>query len=194
MGVFVNIPRQQIRLIIIVMVFVSMFYLQGYFKYGEFQIIQTYLEKFEPNILYEKKPIYLYDGIVNPADLLHTIFKHQYTYHVLSISDNTLVKKNLSKFVIIYNDDEETDTYISLMHPRESSDLFQFDNSRRFSKKNFLILKNNELPPTLQRIDVKLKPKNAFFIPLEWYYQTHTSGLIEIHLFDTISSVSAFIR
>lgn len=186
--------KQHSRLFVIILVFVIIFYLQGYFKYGDFQIIQTNLTQFQQNILYEKKPIYLYNQIVNPADLLHTLFKYQYIYHELSISDESIVKRNLSKFVIVYNDSEQEDVYISLLHPLNFNDKFKCDHSQTFVRKNFLIVKSDDLSANDTNIEVKLKPKNAFIIPLHWYYHTKSSGLIEIHLFDTISSISSFIQ
>ena len=179
---------QELYLLFIIIFVFTIFYLQSYFKITNFEIIQTNLENFDNNLLYEKKPIYLYDEIVNPADLLHTIFKFQYIYHILSISDKNLLKQNLSRFVIIYND-SENETILSIYHP-DSSKLIESDNYK-YNKKNFLILHKNEIE--LQKIDVKLKSKNCIILPLHYCYQTSNSKLIEIHLFDFISMISSFL-
>ena len=63
--------RNMNQLIYLTIVFSIVFYIQCYLQSSKsVEIIQTTLETFNPNLLYEKQPIYLYDSIVNPADLL----------------------------------------------------------------------------------------------------------------------------
>lgn len=169
------------------------FYLQCYFKTpNDFNLIQTTLDTFDINMLYDKQPIYIYDKIVNPADLLGTIFKYQFMYHVLSISNNMLTKRNLSRYVIIYNDNPEEPTKISIAHPKSTVKDLSFKSSH-FVKKNY-----NISPLMLDNtydnvIDFILKPMNCIILPLHWIYRTHTNKIIEIHLHDPISSISSFM-
>lgn len=169
------------------------FYLQCYFKTpNNFNLTQTTLDTFDVNMLYDKQPIYIYDKIVNPADLLDTIFKYQYAYHVLSISNNMLTKRNLSRYVIIYNDNQEEATNISIAHPKTNVKGLSFKSSH-FVKKNYnispLLLDNSHE----NVIDFILKPMNCIILPLHWIYRTHADKIIEIHLHDPITTVSSFV-
>ena len=176
-------------LVIILIIVFMLFYLQCYFKFPkDFSLIQTTLFDFTPDIYLEKQPIYLFDQIVNPADLLNTLFKYQYWYHILSLSKNNFLKQNLSKWVIIYNDGF-SDTTISIMHPEEAK-KFQFLPSR-FIKKNYRLCQNSTV--TNACVDILLKPKKNVFIPMNWMYKTNADNLLEIHLHDPITCISSFI-
>jgi len=168
------------------------FYIQGYLRSsGELQIYQTTLDRFKPSLLYEKNPIYIYDRIVNPADLLGTIFKYQYMYHVLSLSNETFVKKNLSRFVVIYNDSENP-VDITLMHPSNNK-LISFYHAN-LQKKNFKVSRSKD--DTFEKIPsvkVILKPFNTLIVPINWTYHTSVNNILEIHLFDAMSSIYSFV-
>jgi|UniRef100_A0A6C0BS12 hypothetical protein len=181
------------QLLISFIVICVCFYLQCYFKSPiDYYLIHSKLNTFDLNMLYEKQPIYIYDKIVNPADLLNTIFKYQYMYHMLSISNKNLTKRNLSKYVIIYNDNEEEKTKISISHPRTIVNGLSFKSSH-FVKKNFNIsplLLDNSYENV---IDFILKPMNCIILPLNWVYRTCSDKMIEIHLHDPITSVYSFM-
>lgn len=176
-------------LVIILITVFTIFYIQCYYKFpNDFSLIQTTLSDFTPDLLLEKQPIYLFDQIVNPADLLSTLFKYQYLYHILSLSKNDFLKQNLSKWVIIYNDGF-SDTTVSIMHPEEAKHRTFLPS--RFIKKNYILCKN----PTVSNscVEILLKPKKNVFVPMNWLYKTNADNLLEIHLHDPITCISSFI-
>lgn len=184
--------RNMNQLIYLTIVFSIVFYIQCYLQSSKsVEIIQTTLETFNPNLLYEKQPIYLYDSIVNPADLLHTTFKYQYMYHVLSLSNQSYLKKNMSRFLIIYNDSDEP-VNISLIHPIHNKTIDFYKGY--LQTKNYKVCKNNtDAFNRLTTIDVILKTNNCLILPLNWTYMTHADNLLEIHVFDGMSAVYSFV-
>jgi hypothetical protein len=176
-------------------IIVFLFYFQCYLHQPRsFQIIQTDLTDFRPDLLLEKQPIYLADAVVNPADLIHTIFRYLYIKRTLSLSDHTLFKQNLSKFVLIYNDHDEQDTLIKISHPIDKA-YFPMKSTHLYHK-NYNVGKYNLLDEhfvsTLMDTNVRvvhviLKPHHSLILPINWYYQTTTDGLLEVHLHDTLS-------
>jgi hypothetical protein len=175
-------------LIVIFVLIIIIFYLQCYFKMPlEYNLLQTTIKSFKQDLLYEKQPIYIYDKLVNPADLFNTIFKYTYMYHTLSLSDSRYTKKNLSKFLIIYNDTDDTPTTISISHPKSvKSDFLK----SRFLKKHYKISNNHIHDNT---IDVIVRPQNCIIVPMHWVYRTNLDNILEIHLHDVITSISSFL-
>lgn len=165
------------------------FYTQCYFAVPfEHAIVHTTLMGFTENILHAKLPVYLYDKIVNPADLLHTIFKYQYIYHVLSFSDSSLIKKNMGKYVIIYNDSDTDDTIVSILHPHLARELTYYQ--KMAYTKNFQVC-NSKLSRTQKDtlVHVKIHPHNCIILPHAWVYNTQRDHILEIHLFDGMTAI-----
>ena len=130
-----------IALIILVVLAFILFYLQSYFKiHRETRIIQTTLETFHPDILLEKQPIYVNDSIYNPADIIATIFKYQYVQKVLSLSNNSYQKKNLSKYLLIYND-QDVAVELFITNPTNHKDIEYYNGF--FVNKFYKVGKNN---------------------------------------------------
>jgi len=143
----------------------------------------------------EKQPIYISDSIVNPADLFNTTFKYLYVKHVLSISDEQLIKQNLSKFLLIYNDQEDSDVVVKLSHPINKQHI-PIKQMHLYAKNyNISNLSNlNQIQhESMQIVDVILKPKHIIILPINWYYHTTTSGILEIHLHDCISLIYSIL-
>jgi hypothetical protein len=168
------------------------FYIQGYLQASkEIQIIQTTLSSFKPSLLYEKNPIYIYDRIVNPADLFNTIFKYQYMYHILSLSNENFVKKNMSRYVVIYNDSDDV-VDVTLIHPSNNKSITYFN--ANLQKKNYKVSKNpSDALQKVPNIKVILKPNNTLILPINWTYHTAQNNILEIHLFDMMSTMYSFI-
>jgi hypothetical protein len=178
-----------ILLIILVVLAFVLFYLQSYFKMAaETQIIQTSLSNFHPDLLLEKQPIYVHDNIFNLADIISSIFKYQYVYKVLSLSDGSYLKKNLSRFVLLYNDQEHS-IEVNIANPNKSKHLQYY--SGLFVNKFYKVCKNDM--NDIQTIKVILKPNNMIVLPVNWLYNTNCDGILEVHLFDCISRIYSFI-
>lgn len=177
-----------IVLIILVVLSFVLFYLQSYFKLPkETNIIQTPLETFHPDLLLEKQPIYLYENIYNPADVIGSIFKYQYIQKVLSLSNKSYTKKNLSKYLLIYNDREDV-VNIHLTNPTNKKNVQYYNGF--FVNKFYKVSKNNV---DIDMIKVILKPHNMIIIPMGWIYHSSVDNILEIHLFDSISRVYSFL-
>lgn len=140
----------------IVIVLICVFYAKP--KYSNVSIIQSTLNTFEENLLYEKNPIVLYDTIVNIEDLKHTVFKYQYLFNNSSHIIEHITYKNKSKFMIIHNDCNDK-TVVSLysptckLSPNPIRSIFYDDHIH---------------PVTQGRVDVILHPYNVLCIPGYW--------------------------
>jgi hypothetical protein len=182
-------------LLILTLVFLFMiFYVQCYFKPAvKFELIQTTLGTFKLDYLFEKQPIYIYDRLANPADLFTTIFKYQYINHSLSLSNSGYVKRNLSKYCMIYNDDDEETATISLQHPNLTSG-YTWEKPTTFMFKNYRVLLNKEKShdEDANKVRVLLKPRHCLIVPLNWVYHNSLDNILEIHLFDLISKCYSF--
>ena len=68
------------------------------------QIIQTSVSQFKSALLFDKLPIVLNEPIVNPLDLIHTVFKYLYVYkkHLTSFTKETWIK-NKARYLVIYS-------------------------------------------------------------------------------------------
>lgn len=165
-------------------------YLNSYFSVSnEHGIIHTTLRGITDSTFHSKLPVYIYDKLVNPADLLYTLFKYQYIYHVLSFSNSSLLKKNLSKYLVIYNDSDTEDSVVSLLHPNLGLDLKYY---KKFCNKNFKISKSNlQAKQKDAFVHVKIKPKNCIVLPHAWIYNTNVDNILEIHLFDLFTGVKS---
>lgn len=175
-------------LFILIVIAFLMLYLQAYFKVpSEAQIIQTSLEQLHPDMLLEKQPIYVYDEIYNPADVIATTFKYQYINKTLSLSNRDYLKKNLSRFLLIYNDSDNV-VELEIASPHRNHDITYFN--ALFVSKFYKVAKSSR---TDDFTKVLLKPSNMFILPLNWMYKTNENNILEIHLFDMISRGYSFV-
>lgn len=184
-----------IQLFVLIIIAFLLLYIQSYFKITkDTQIIQTTLSNFNPDLLLEKQPIYVKDNIYNPADVVGSVFKYQYVQKVLSLSNREYVKKNLSRFVLIYNDSDRT-VEVDISNPSLQKSLRYYNGL--FVNKFYKVVKNkNQAVESQNKVDfikVLLKPYNMIVLPINWIYQTNTSNVLEIHLFDIISKTYSFI-
>lgn len=89
-----------ITLAVIIIIFYIKLTLQ---KKRDFQIIQTSLEIFKDDLLYEKYPIILEDNIVNIDELFGSIFKYQYIFKKQGKNKKKKEYKCNSKFLVFHN-------------------------------------------------------------------------------------------
>lgn len=177
-------------LIIFVLLAVCLLYVQSYYKISaETRIIQTPLSAFHPDLLLEKQPIYVEDPMYNPMDVIASVFKYQYVQKILSLSDTSLQKRLLSRFVVIYNEDDDEDVPVAICNPNDCR------SSQFYS--GFMVNKCFNIGKTSQddwsSTVVVVKPKNMLILPVGWVYQTWRDGVMEIHLFDCISKINSFL-
>jgi hypothetical protein len=89
-----------ITLAVIIIIFYIKLTLQ---KKRDFQIIQTSLELFKDDLLYEKYPIILEDNIVNIDELFGSIFKYQYIFKKQGKNKKKKEYQCNSKFLVFHN-------------------------------------------------------------------------------------------
>lgn len=177
-------------LVLLLVLAVSLLYIQSYYRISpETHIVQTSLSSFHPDLLLEKQPVYVNDALYNPMDVIASVFKYQYVQKILSLSDSSLQKKSLSRFVVIYNDGEDDDVPVALCNPNDCA------SSSFFS--GFLVNKCFKIGKTAQddwsTTVVVVKPKNMLILPMGWVYQTWRDNVLEIHLFDCITKLNSFL-
>jgi hypothetical protein len=180
-----------IVLFVLIVIAFLLLYVQSYFKMQkETQIIQTTLSTFHPDLLLEKQPIYVNESIYNPADVIGSVFKFQYIQKVLSLSNRDYIKKNLSRFVLIYNDSDNI-VEVDISNPHLQKNLRYYNGL--FVNKFYKVVKSKtESIDKSTFTKILLKPYNMIVLPMNWLYQTNTSNLLEIHLFDMITKTYSF--
>jgi hypothetical protein len=169
-------------LLVIAIILFCILYLSFYAKYtNEYNIVQVFLDNVSPDILYEKHPIVIYDSLVNPKDLLNTLFKFQYLFQKeFNIPANTGIAIK-SKFSIIYSSHDKT-SVVKLIHPKYNSE-FQWNSSQhqRLSKTDINTT-------NIQYIDVQLKRNQVILVPPHWIIQAD----VTLHKID-IDDVASYL-
>lgn len=175
-------------LFIIVVILIFSIYIHYYSKYNNsYEIIQTYLDKVNIDMLYERNPIVIYDCIKTPKQLLGTLFKYSY----VTKSEYKLTTQypviNRSKFSFIYSTNNN-DTYVNLVNPSYKKDM------------NWMPLKQNNIKTTdkmstiglddtkVQYVTLKLKPYQVVILPMHWIVQTDTP-ILKYNLDDFVSLI-----
>lgn len=161
---------------LVLIICIIIFYIQYYSKYNhEYTILQLYLDKVNINHLYEKNPIIIYDRIINPQQLLKTLFAYSYIYYSsFNIKGSTFVHSNTAKYLIIYSKDE--DVNINILNPKYNK-ILQLKKSQKLltSKLQFSSLDD------AQYITIKLKQNQILILPSFWSFQTNENiSCIEI--------------
>lgn len=169
-------------LILIITILILVIYINYYNKYKkDYQLIQTHLDKIDLDILNEKYPIIIYDRIINPNDLLKTLFKYIYIFKKFIKIKPIFPTINYSKYMLIWNNDE--DIMINIINPKYYKLIsWKKINSFKISKYS---LYDNELEK-VQYITISLKKNQVFILPPFWIYQSN-SYINIIQLNDIIS-------
>jgi len=160
-------------LILVVIVLIITIYARYYSKYSEgYNIIQTYLDKINLNLLYERSPIVIYDSIKTPKQLLKTLFKYSYmSKHEYTI--NTCeVHLSKSKFSFMFHTGKSNDTIIvNLINPIYKKD---FKNWQK-NKQGISFTPTPIAETSVEFVSVKLKPYQVLVLPTHWSFQVATS-------------------
>lgn len=116
------------KLIVILIVLILCLYIRYYIKVNDdIVIVQPKLEQVNISILLEKNPIILRESIVDPIDLLKTIFKYMYIYHRVDKLDVDSPKKIDSRYAIIYCIHKAT---IKIYHPKNKENYVEMHLSK----------------------------------------------------------------
>lgn len=129
------------KLFIFLTIIICIFYIKLILqKKHDFQIIQTSLELFKDDILYDKYPIIFEDNVVNIEELFDSIFKYQYIFKKNGVKRQNKTNKNYSKFLVFHNLSLDEST-ISIKN--NLNDVF---------------------------VDVILRKNKVMILPYGWYY------------------------
>ena len=156
--------NQRILLLILIVLILAL-YARSYGKTKEgYKIIQTTLKKIDLNTLYEKYPIVIYDRVVNPTEIIETIFSFSYTFK----HDRVEIVPNIcmvtSKYLVLFNSLTDSDLYI--INPSNSKNI-------EFWKKNGSVVSTKPLSESnVQFVTIKLKKNQVIILPAFWSYQT----------------------
>lgn len=166
----------------ITIVLIVFLYVSYYAKYNsEIDIVQAYIDQLNPNLLYERNPIIVYEPIVEPRQLLTTLFRYQYTFS----TEYTTVPGYLyiahSKFSIVYSD--EGNTTIQLINPTNKRKL-----KWKPAKNNTYVSNDNLEQSNIPFVDIKLKQRQVLLLPSHWITSSNTP-LKKIDLDDMTSRV-----
>lgn len=108
------------HLVIILVILIVLIYIKSLFKIPQdFTLIQVDLTNIHPDHVHEKQPILVYDKIVNPIELLTTVFKY-YFISIKKISEQQ--QKNISvvknTFLILHA--RNPNAFVNIKHPKQN--------------------------------------------------------------------------
>lgn len=127
-----------------------------------FELLQMKLHLVQVHHMMEKLPIVLEESIVNPLELLNTLFKYLYVYktsYVISgeISENPITSKtNYARFILLCSSSDNTK--VNLVHP---------------NKKN--------------AVQIVLRKNKCLIIPCWWMFNVEGGSATVYELYDIIS-------
>lgn len=155
-------------LIIFVIILVVIIYVQFYSKYNKgYNITQTYLDKINLNLLYERNPIIIYDSIKTPKQLLKTLFKYSYLTKNEYTINTHYIYQSKSKFSFLYHTNQEKHVMINLINPIFKNDFKNF----KKNKNNILFTTTPLQDTTVEFVSVKIKSNQVLLIPSHWMIQ-----------------------
>lgn len=142
------------------------------------ELLQSNLENFDPNLLFEKQPIILYDKIVNPKNVIDVFFKYTHNLSHDSIVSPSIEKQNLSKFLIIHNTDDNDQMitltkYLTKIENTERNMFFSTVKSQVRNENMFKIVlpaKNLVIVPYLYTVKSSIELPAVFLTDLIHVY------------------------
>lgn len=131
------------KILIIVLISLLVFvYLTQYFKVNkDFEIIQVNISHLTPDLLFEKSPIIVNERIVDPKQLLQTVFKYLFLKNKESIAEVKKQNVCFGKYTILQ--DSKKDNIVNVIHPKNKN-------------------KNKK---------IKLYQNQCMILPMYWKYQ-----------------------
>lgn len=167
-------------LIITIIILIIIIYIYYYNNYkNDYNIIQTYIDKVDLNMVYEKYPIIIYDKIIDPKELLKTLFAYSYTFMNESKIRPIVPTYNKSKHMLLWNDDENID--INIINPKYYK-IIKWEKRNIYKTSIKTLQELNEV----QYITIKLKAKQVLILPAFWIFQS-SSYVNIIQLNDILS-------
>jgi hypothetical protein len=85
----------------------------------EFRILQSGFADFNPDMLKERSPLVLQDGVTDAHILLATCFRYTYLWATDIQADAGPWRKSISKYVIVHNASSSRDASVWVAHPKE---------------------------------------------------------------------------
>lgn len=173
-------------LLFLVLVLLIILYVQYYTKYNnDYKIIQSTLGNLEGKVLYERYPIVISDRLVNPDDILKTLFKYTYLTEKRAVIEGSFnVCRVFNKYTIIYSPHEDID--MNLIVPSYSKEFAPW---HMHTSQCMFVSKGHSLTDSnAQYITIKLKKQQVLILPPYWMY--HSINIYRIiALNDPISSL-----
>lgn len=169
-------------LLVLVILLVCMLYMSYYSKYSkEYNITQVFLDKFSPNILYERNPVVVYDSLADPQDLLKTVFKYQYMFMKNTITPSNKAVAVKSKYSIVYSSQDMPVT-VKLINPIHAKDFKWYNDKQQR-------LSNTDIETTnIFYIDVQLKKHQVMILPPHWIIHS----MMSLHTID-IDDIASYV-
>ncbi len=91
-------------LVIIVVVLFLIMYVQGLKKIpNNFTLIQVDLKNIHADIIHEKQPILIYDKIVDPKELMNTVFKYFFIFQIPLIGFSRCFASANRSFLVMHS-------------------------------------------------------------------------------------------
>lgn len=146
----------------VLILLVIIIYVNYYTSYkSDYNIMQTYLDKVDISIIYEKYPVIIYDRLLKPEDLTQTLFAYSYIFK-RRIDLNAPVNPiyNGSKHMLVWS--PWHDCTINVINPKYK---------KQFEWKKIKGIKTSINPLTessVQYVTVKLKKYQVAIIPAFW--------------------------
>ena len=156
------------KLFIVLIILVLCLYVRYYIKVNDaIIIVQPKLEQVDTYILLEKNPIILRESIVDPIDLLQTVFKYMFIYHRIDEIKNIDTPMRIdSRYAIIY-----------CIHPCDV---------KIYHPKNKQLAKY---------VEMHLSKGQCLILPMFWWYSAYQIDNIKtIKLYDISSFLFRYIR
>lgn len=170
------------NLIIIIIILIVCIYINYYTKYKtDYNIIQSTIDTIDINLLYEKYPILIYSNILDPKELLSTLFAYSFIFKQETLITPVVPTINKSKYLLIWNEDH--DTMINIINPKYKKNI-------QWTKNNKYIISTQPLDQLtdVQYISLKLKQNNVLILPHYWIFES-TDRLHLLHLDGIFSKI-----
>jgi hypothetical protein len=158
--------------------------MQYYNNYkADYNILQTYLDNIDLNVLFEKYPIVIYDRLLDPRQLLKTLFVYTYTFKKEFVLNTVKPVYNGSKYMIIWS--HEKDVSVNIINPKYKSKI-------KWIRANGITSSSvplTELDNEIQYVTVKLKANQIMILPAFWIFDA-SARVNVIQLDDLLSSLT----
>lgn len=174
--------RVLISVLVLLVIIVYINYYTSYKK--DYNILQSYLDQIDLNLVYEKYPIIIYDQLLNPDELTKTLFAYTYAFKKKSVQHVPInPTMNSSKHMILWC---KRDCTINIVNPKYKKYFtWKRINSMWVSDKS---LKDIE-DASVQYVTLKLKKNQVVLLPAFWIFDC-TSEVNTIQLDDLLSILS----